>query len=57
MIFPGFYSLEWIKMSKDQIQHQSSGTGIKVSLGLLDQAGTLIEEERGSSPMDESIAN
>ena len=57
VVDPGFYSLDWVLVSNGQLQRQSSGTSIKASSVLLEQAGILIAQEYGSKPTVESIEN
>lgn len=57
VVDPGFYSLDWVLVSNGQLQRQSSGTSIKASSVLLEQAGILIAEEYGSKPTVEALEN
>ncbi|MFC7462066.1 StbA family protein [Hydrogenophaga defluvii] len=57
VVDPGFYSLDWVLVSHGQIQRQSSGTSVKASSVLLEQAGILIAEEHGSKPSVELLEN
>jgi plasmid segregation protein ParM len=57
VVDPGFYSLDWVLVSNGQLQRQSSGTSIKASSVLLEQAGILIAQDYGSKPSVESIEN
>ncbi|CAN7636160.1 ParM/StbA family protein [Acidovorax sp. LjRoot129] len=57
VVDPGFYSLDWVLVSNGQLQRQSSGTSIKASSVLLEQAGILIAQEYGSKPSIEAIEN
>jgi plasmid segregation protein ParM len=57
VVDPGFYSLDWVMVTNGQIQRQSSGTSIKASSVLLEQAGISIAEEHGSKPSIESLEN
>ena len=57
VVDPGFYSLDWVLVSNGQLQRQSSGTSIKASSVLLEQAGILIAQDYGSKPSVEAIEN
>lgn len=54
VVDPGFYSLDWVLVSNGQLQRQSSGTSLKASSVLLEQAGILIAEDHGSKPSVET---
>lgn len=57
VIDPGFYSLDWVLVSNGEVQRQSSGTSVKASSVLLEQAAKLIAEEHGASPQIETLEN
>jgi plasmid segregation protein ParM len=55
VVDPGFFSLDWVMVVNGQLQRQSSGTSLKASSVLLDQASRLIAEDHGTSPSTESL--
>ena len=57
VVDPGFYSLDWVLVSNGQLQRQSSGTSLKASSVLLEQAGILIAEDHGAKPSVETLEN
>ena len=57
VVDPGFFSLDWVLVSNGQLQRQSSGTSVKASSVLLEQAGVMIAEEHGAKPTIETIEN
>ena len=57
VVDPGFYSLDWVLVSNGQLQRQSSGTSIKASSVLLEQAGIFIAEEHGAKVSVETLEN
>ncbi|WP_034692458.1 ParM/StbA family protein [Acidovorax sp. NO-1] len=57
VVDPGFYSLDWVLVSNGQLQRQSSGTSIKASSVLLEQAGIFIAEEYGAKVSVETLEN
>lgn len=57
VIDPGFYSLDWVLVSNGEVQRQSSGTSVKASSVLLEQAAKLIAQDHGASPSIESLEN
>lgn len=57
VIDPGFFSLDWVMVSNGQLQRQSSGTSLKASSVLLEQAARFIAEDYGSTPSTEMLEN
>ncbi len=57
VVDPGFFSLDWVLVSNGQLQRQSSGTSVKASSVLLEQAARLIAEDHGGTPSTESLEN
>ncbi|RYE40872.1 MAG: StbA family protein [Hyphomicrobiales bacterium] len=57
VVDPGFYSLDWVLVSNGQLQRQSSGTSIKASSVLLEQAGIFIAEKHGAKVSVETLEN
>ncbi|WP_234305591.1 ParM/StbA family protein [Diaphorobacter sp. J5-51] len=57
VVDPGFFSLDWVLVSNGQLQRQSSGTSLKASSVLLEQAARFIAEDYGATPSTESLEN
>ena len=57
VVDPGFFSLDWVLVSNGQLQRQSSGTSLKASSVLLEQAARLIAEDFGGTPTIEILEN
>lgn len=55
VVDPGFFSLDWVLVSNGQLQRQSSGTSVKASSVILEEAGVLIAEDHGAKPTIELI--
>lgn len=57
VVDPGFFSLDWVLVSKGQLQRQSSGTSLNASSVLLEQAAKLVAEDHGANPTIETMEN
>jgi plasmid segregation protein ParM len=57
VVDPGFFSLDCVLVSNGQLQRQSSGTSLKASSVLLEQAARLIAEDFGGTPTIEILEN
>lgn len=55
VIDPGFFSIDWVLIANGQLQLRSSGTSLKASSVLLEQAGQLLAEEHGVKPTVETF--
>ena len=55
VIDPGFFSLDWVMISEQEVLKRASGTSLKASSVLLEQAGIYIAEEYGAKPTVETL--
>ncbi|HBV20353.1 MAG TPA: hypothetical protein DEF07_01365 [Nitrosomonas sp.] len=57
VIDPGFFSVDWVVISNDEIHKHSSGTSLTASSVLLEEASALISKDHGTGISAEMLEN